>query len=1144
MSTATIEKQTTSHECKTAHTSHLTDEGFPSEQVDRWREEGKIFSICEEKARAMGFKVWDASSKEWKSGSGLFLQFADRFGQVRLDTPIRVTEKSGKVKTVKYLTPHKVESQLMMSEGARAWTEGWKDAQAGSVLGEVPTVGATGLSHYKKFPEGAGLITIADSDAWHNASVFNWLFNSGLHQRGKCAIVPLPPGDKAGLVEFFKSVKAENGDGAEKYRTFLDSALSPTELLLQWPDMWTGASQKQIVAMTEKAIKLAREHLSQSEQTALVNKIAKASSYTRSDINKMMRQELKKDEDAKINLDDREARYKPFCENLGLDYRNCATATTFDQFVYRKFDGKRKGGNRKWVVIDQSFYKLSEDNSHWQLQDDLEIQRKIATVGEKAFKLRVTGEGEAEPSFPYECDKHTKSAFAYSRTRLHCQQPDNAHLISFKNGTLDTRTGKFRDHDPSELLTRHIPHDYTPGEECPGAFSLFIKESFGEEMLPIIRAFTAMFLDPSAPYSRFPHLIGQSGGGKGTLGRFWNSLYGENGSGSACSFEEIATAEKRHQNLTGKSIWGIADIGGYVSGLRAFYELVDNGEMSGRALYSANGYNKRWGTRFWVASVDHLQIENAGDGWKRRAYPIPVRNRAVKPDPFLRQALEDCKAAVISWALAMSKEERDEILVGQPSVDVIKNAVREAELYSDSVRTFVDLTLRPCKGAVIDNVEMHSIYVAFCKQFGYSSSNFNKFISHLKTVLPQNRVERQREKKRDGRWGWAAPYWDCITHVNGAFADISQQPDPSTGYQNTIGKDEPQWICNKSKAREGGLDKFEEFWANEVKDGGTKVRQGFESFKNPPNNSEGLDPPQDGGTKIQQGFESSEQALVHHQNHSYVTQCTAIESSCHDHISMTSANSYTFVHHQNETFLGGENFSKQTGAKNFSSGESLNLVVYEPVREENDAQEPEIADAVGTLVELANSSDVKREILVSVLSVFSSEEQQEIRQRLPEDVLSKLAATCRGQVVKSLELPEEPIYQEAKEEVVEELPETVKPVESEVAATPLIPNREIKFDPTNYNGFPWERETGWQPGEDRERTRQKKSEELRDALLEVCAQDDMDRIFMKWGNACIRWVDANLLTPQEVAGRRNLLESIANSEQQSLPLDSTPGATS
>ncbi len=1134
MSTATIENRVTSHELKTVHSAHLLDEGFSPEQIDLWYKEGLIFSVSEDEARSMGFTSFDYESQQQKSGSGLYLGFTHQFGQIRLDTPVKVKEKNGKFKTRKYLSPCGTKSIPMMPERTRAWTEGWKDAQAGSILGGIPTAAAAGISHYKKaFPkEGGGLITIADSDAWWNPDVFAHLVNSGLHQHGKCAIVPLPPGEKAGLVEFFKA-----GNGAEEYRQLLEEALTPKQILLEWPEKWKDAPEDRRIAMVKKAVRLAGQILNNLERQALVGKIAKNSDFTKSEIQGTISREVaietKQKGEPSVNPNDREGKYRSACKELGLDPQNCVTSTTFDGYIFRKFGGKKKGESRKWVVLDQSFYKLSEDGSHYQLQDDLEIQRQIAAVGEKAFKLRV-GEKGAEATYPYECDKYTKSAFSYARTRLHCQQPNNGHLISFKNGTLDTRTGEFRGHDPRELLTRHIPHDYSPNEQCPGAFSLFIKESFGEEMLPVIRAFTAMFLDPSAPYGRFPHLIGQSGGGKGTLGRFWNSLYGENGSGSACSFEELATAEKRHQNLTGKSIWGIADIGGYVSGLRAFYELVDNGEMSGRALYSANGYNKRWGTRFWVASVDHLQIENAGDGWKRRAYPIPVRNRALKPDPFLRQALEDCKAAVISWALAMPKEERDEILLGKPSIDIVKNAIREAELYSDSVRTFVDLTLRPCPGANIDNVEMHSIYVAFCKQFGYSPSNFNKFVSHLKTVLPQNRVERRREKKRDGRWGWAAPYWGSLTHLGGVYGDISQQPDPSTGYQTTFGGSEPQWICHKSKALEGGLDKFEEFWANKVEDGGTKTQQGVEPFGNPPDNSEGLDPPEDGGTKAQQGFAPPETALVHPQNNSYVTQRTASRTSCHDQTETVSPTSYTFVHHQNKTFFGGGIFSQEAGAKNFSSGESLDLVVYEPVRGDDDTQELEIADAVGTLVELANTADIEWQVFEAVLSPFSIEEKEEIRQRLPEGVRVSLAAICRGETVESPELSNEPIDREVEEEVVEELPEVIKPVESEIPVVSLIPRREIKFDPTNWNGFPWERETGWMPGEERQRTRQRKSEELRDKLLEVRTQDDFDAILMKWGRACIAWVDGNLLTPEEVASRNSRIQASREFEQQSL----------
>jgi phage/plasmid-associated DNA primase len=288
--------------------------------------------------------------------------------------------------------------------------------------------------------------------------------------------------------------------------------------------------------------------------------------------------------------------------------------------VYRREFGAAAGD---WRVIDTAFYRWT-GLGHWQHQPDKVIHKLICDASDAAFKLKHSKEEGWQVFKPYELNSHEESAFKYSRKRLEPVEslPTNHHLRAFRNCTVDMRTGATMPHDKNHFLTTAIPYDYEPGKECPDVFRQFIVESFGEDMLPVIRAFTSMFLDPTAPYGRFPHLVGQSGGGKGTLGRFWNSLFGPEGSSSG-NFADLATAEGRHQFLTGKSIFAIPDAGGYISGLRAFYELVDNGGMSGRALFNPIGYEKIWNIRFWVASVDHLQIENAGDGWARRAYPIP-----------------------------------------------------------------------------------------------------------------------------------------------------------------------------------------------------------------------------------------------------------------------------------------------------------------------------------------------------------------------------------------------------------------------------------------------------------------------------------------------------------------------------------------
>lgn len=510
---------------------------------------------------------------------------------------------------------------------------------------------------------------------------------------------------------------------------------------------------------------------------------------------------------SKIDIDpaDPEAFYLPVCTAMNLPYSNCVTAGTFDGWAYRKVFPKTE-----WMVVNSSFYKWSQENKEWQHQDDNKAYKLLADAGESAYKLSYTKTFGWRITKPYETNAHKESAFKYCRSRLERAEPlpTNTHLLGFKNCVVDLRTGEQMPHRKDFYLTNIIPHDYEANKPCPEVFLKFITESFGSELVEVIRAFTSMFLDPTAPYGRFPHLIGLSGGGKGTLGRFWSSLFGESGSSSATHFADISTPEGRHQYLSSKRIFGFPDVGGYAEGVRAFYELVDNGPMSGRALFNPVAYSIQWYIRFWVASVSHLQIENAGDGWMRRAYPIPVKNRDVTPDSNLWLKLQEVKSDIISWALAMPRAERDRILLSPPSSDRAKNLALEASLYGDSTKSFVDLCLRPSSSATfIPQSRLHSWYVLYCREHGYAPLGMSKFISHLKTVLPHNFKERSWTPTVNGKRERIQSHFTFIDYVPGVFEmKVPEGPPDSSQSSSEF------WYCFKDKCLEGGIEEFEEFF--------------------------------------------------------------------------------------------------------------------------------------------------------------------------------------------------------------------------------------------------------------------------------------------------------------------------------------------
>lgn len=502
--------------------------------------------------------------------------------------------------------------------------------------------------------------------------------------------------------------------------------------------------------------------------------------------------------------------YQNLCDKLGLDFNHYTRGRTFDDFAARKVFGA------DYKAINSAMYQYT-GSGWWQRQDEKRCEHLIAVSSEKVFKLRQINKWEWEETFPFSSESCANSAFKYAMKRLYLEPPPNRHFRAFSNCTVDMRTGEMLPHDRSYYLTSAIDSEYVPNRPCPEVFLNFIISAFGEDQLDAVRAYTSMLLDPTAPYGKFVHIIGPSGSGKGTLLRLWGEIFGLEDSHSG-DFTELANPESRHQHLTGKSLYTIPDTGGYITGIRPFYELVDNGKLSGRSLYSSCGYTKEWNCRFVAASVDHLQIENAGDGWDRRCLPLLSKGRQGLEDPYLRHKLSAAKADIVSWALAMPREERDALLLQPSKNSRIRLAKLDAATYGDPVRSFVDLCLRPSESASsIQNHELHSWFIAYCKAHGYSDNRgMSKFTSHLKTVIPQNHVPRHRQ---DGEL--VAAYWTHITLLPSVMVDVSEAAETSNGYQGTQNQhSEPEWRCAKFRCVEGGLLAFEEFWSDRASLGG------------------------------------------------------------------------------------------------------------------------------------------------------------------------------------------------------------------------------------------------------------------------------------------------------------------------------------
>jgi Domain of unknown function (DUF3854)/D5 N terminal like len=302
---------------------------------------------------------------------------------------------------------------------------------------------------------------------------------------------------------------------------------------------------------------------------------------------------------------------------------NFEVTTTSDDWLYSQVFRPED-----YVVIDDVFYRW--DGKSWQKVIDRAIEKEIALKLRQAYVVQKSG--ETKHSFATE--SKVKSGFGFLRKVLDLGLEQKPHtLVSFRNGVLDMATMELLPQNPTFYLTAGIDADYAPGQDCPEIFHQFLQSSYGADVIPLVQAAIAMMVNPCAPWGKFIHIMGESGSGKGVLLRVLQGLFGTKHSRSGSSFGELATPEGRHQNLSGVLGFFLPDVGGFVQGVRAFYELVDNGQMSGRALYSSSGYQKQWSVRFAIGSVAPLQVENSGDGWDRRALVIPTLGAIVEKDP-------------------------------------------------------------------------------------------------------------------------------------------------------------------------------------------------------------------------------------------------------------------------------------------------------------------------------------------------------------------------------------------------------------------------------------------------------------------------------------------------------------------------------
>lgn len=414
-------------------------------------------------------------------------------------------------------------------------------------------------------------------------------------------------------------------------------------------------------------------------------------------------------------------------------------AITYEEDTFENAAISQIFGSGNWATKNDEVYFWT--GSYWRVLLDSRVSQIMSWVASKAW---------------YEGSKGNSGKLGATETKINSalkmlrkwlpKLPDTQPQIAFNNGQYDPLTRQLLPHSKADGITRYLNLDHSPDGPCPPLFHAFLTQSFGPDLIPIIRAWTATILNPSAPYGYCIHLLGPSGSGKGTLIDVWSNVVGPGCHTDLSEPALINTPHELYQALSGgTTLLTFEDVGGQLKKLDTFYKLVENGSVTTRKLHSSETYTSKWGVRIALGSTQPLAIENANAGWGRRTIVLPLQKSPdFTPDRRLKDKLKSETHQIILWALSMPDTERDRALSEAKQLKKIKEAIAATTINGNSVASFIDscLTLttdtRPYPG-----YKLYARYKVFCEDSKYPIKGRNKFYNDLRENLGPLLLEAQ-----------------------------------------------------------------------------------------------------------------------------------------------------------------------------------------------------------------------------------------------------------------------------------------------------------------------------------------------------------------------------------------------------------------
>jgi putative DNA primase/helicase len=321
----------------------------------------------------------------------------------------------------------------------------------------------------------------------------------------------------------------------------------------------------------------------------------------------------------------------------------------------------------------------------------------------------------------------------------------NPYLAGVKNGTLDLKTGEFREADREDYISMQFNVSYAPLAKAP-RWEQFLDEVFAgdAELIAWIQRAVGNLLTGDTSEQKIFLCFGSGANGKSVFLDVLSHLLGDYAGN--CSFATFDAAKRSEATndlaaLKGKRLVTVIETDEDKRLAEARVKSVTGQDViTARFLYGEFFSFKPY-FKIWMAMNHKPLIRGSDEGIWRRIVLIPFTENFInKSDPYLVSRLINELPGILNWALEGLREWKQKRLGSARVIDEASNNYRKE---SDLLQQWLDESVTLGKDLKTPCNDAYQSFVEWSITRGYprwSSNSFGRAMS-----------EKSFERKSDGR---------------------------------------------------------------------------------------------------------------------------------------------------------------------------------------------------------------------------------------------------------------------------------------------------------------------------------------------------------------------------------------------------------